>query len=178
MFYETYKLALQLVMMTWGSVNCFVEMLLFFQYFNIFFLSSLQKLKKIKIPKRKPDQNKLELNFKSFLPENEAIALFSIQNPFKFLSASGLILIFTRALPTINRLDWAMCFGSLIAQGPVGGWWWGSVCWQQIVKGNCNAIFRNYCIFFARKNCNPMKDDCSTPKLLRLSLIVGNFYDL
>ena len=35
MFYETYKLVLQLVMMTWGSVNRFVEMLLFFQYFLI-----------------------------------------------------------------------------------------------------------------------------------------------
>ena len=51
MFYETYKLVLQLVMMTLGSVNRFVEMLLFFQYFLnqtfSFFLSSLQKLKKI-----------------------------------------------------------------------------------------------------------------------------------
>ena len=67
-FYETYKLVLQLVMMTWGSVNRVLEVL---------------KVKLIK--------SKSELNFESFLPENEAIALFSIQNPFKFLSASGLI---------------------------------------------------------------------------------------
>ena len=41
MFHETYILVLQLVMMTSGSVNRFVEMLLFFQYFNIFSIKCL-----------------------------------------------------------------------------------------------------------------------------------------
>ena len=41
MFYETDKLVLQLVMITWGSVNRFVEMLLFFRYFNIFLTKCL-----------------------------------------------------------------------------------------------------------------------------------------
>ena len=41
MFYETYILVLQLVMMTSGSGNRFVEMLLFFQYFNIFSIKCL-----------------------------------------------------------------------------------------------------------------------------------------
>ena len=41
MFYETFKLVPQLVIMTWGSVNRFVEMLLFSQYFNIFLIKCL-----------------------------------------------------------------------------------------------------------------------------------------
>ena len=40
-FYETYILVLQLVMLISGSVNRFVEMLFFFQYFNIFSIKCL-----------------------------------------------------------------------------------------------------------------------------------------
>ena len=42
MFYKKYELVLQLVMMTWGSVNRFVEMLLFFQCFNISLLKDVR----------------------------------------------------------------------------------------------------------------------------------------
>ena len=38
MFYEANKLVLQFVIMTGGSANHFVEMLLPFQYFNIFLI--------------------------------------------------------------------------------------------------------------------------------------------
>ena len=41
MFYETYILVLQLVMMTWGSVNRFVKNVIVFQYFNIFSIKCL-----------------------------------------------------------------------------------------------------------------------------------------
>ena len=74
MFYETYILVLQLVMMTSDSVNRFVEMLLFFQYFNIFSIKCLviffKSLKAEKVPESKLIKNKLELNLKTFLPEN------------------------------------------------------------------------------------------------------------
>ena len=51
MLYETYKLVLQLVMMIWGSVNRFVEMLLLFQYFNIFLIKWLIFFKSLKAEK-------------------------------------------------------------------------------------------------------------------------------
>ena len=74
--------------------------------FSCFFFKSL---KVEKIPESKPDQKQIRTEFQKFLRENGAIALFSIQNPFNFLSVSGLVLIFS----------------SLIAQGPIGGWWSG-----------------------------------------------------
>ena len=70
MFHETYKLVLQLVKMTWGSVNRFVEMLLFCQYFNIFLLNVFFFFKSLKaekdIPESKPDQKQFRTEFQKF----------------------------------------------------------------------------------------------------------------
>ena len=69
MFYETYNLVSKLVVMTWGGVNCFVQMLLSFSIFIIkclvvFFFQAFKKLNKI--PESKPDQKQISTEFQKF----------------------------------------------------------------------------------------------------------------
>ena len=62
-----HKLVPQLVMMAWGSVNRFVEMLLYFQYFNLFVIKMIRFFFQLKkIPESKTDQKQLRTEFQKF----------------------------------------------------------------------------------------------------------------
>ena len=111
-----------------GSMNRFVEMVMFFNIFLIiikclvFFqaFKSWKKIQKINLMK-----NKLELIFKSIFSGK---CFFSIQNPFKFLSASIIISIFSRS--TSHHEDLLLYYDSFYQAS------WTGLCALQLAH-NC-----------------------------------------